>query len=375
MKTNQQHIDELIVRFLSGETSTDENQFISEWICESGGNREYFESFRNLWLASSQIPSPKRFAKQSSTPPSFELSNPHKTNFLRELIKVAAIFIFALFTGALGYHFWIADKQVSGKTSKPVTVESCRGAMSVVVLPDGTKVWLNAGSKITYDKNYNIGQRDINLAGEAYFDVITNPSKPFVVRAGKLAIKALGTSFNVKAYPEDHSIITTLVKGKIVIEGKDNHNKDFTVDLKPKQTITYFADQKEFIAKQTDGAKTNEVATDVHKPSQVAMEDLSMIKLVEVKTELYTSWRGENWVIEKQNLGNLARQLERRYNVTIEFASESIKKYRFSGTIQNETIEQIMEIMRNTMPLKYSIENGKILVTEDKKLMQEFNRQ
>jgi len=147
------------------------------------------------------------------------------------------------------------------------------------------------------------------------------------------------------------------------------------VDLKPKQTITYFADQKEFIAKQTDGAKTNEVATDVHKPSQVAMEDLSMIKLVEVKTELYTSWRGENWVIEKQNLGNLARQLERRYNVTIEFASESIKKYRFSGTIQNETIEQIMEIMRNTMPLKYSIENGKILVTEDKKLMQEFNRQ
>jgi ferric-dicitrate binding protein FerR (iron transport regulator) len=366
-------MDELIVRFFSGDTSSEENQAITHWIQESKANREFFETFRNLWLASAQIPSPKTVYSQSHSLSLPGLANPLKRNFIRELLKIAAIFIFALFTGAFGYH-WMSGSQSSVAGMKTVTFESRRGAMSVVVMPDGSKVWLNAGSKISYDQRYNLSQREVILTGEAYFDVVTNPSKPFVVKAGKLAIKALGTLFNVKAYPEEHSIITTLERGKIVIEGKDSHNKAFTVDLKPKQTVVYFADQKDFIAIQNGSSKSGDKSSKNEVVSHVAMNELSMIKMDAVKTELYTSWRGENWVIEKQNMGNLAQQLERRYNISIEFASENIKKYRFSGTIQNETIEQIMEIMRSTMPLSYSIEKGKIIVKEDKKLMQEFNR-
>jgi transmembrane sensor len=374
LKTNQPPIDEIIVGFLSGENTSDENQVIKAWMSESAANREYFESYRNLWLASSQKPSSKRIS-QPIIKLIGEKPEIRKNNIFREVLKVAAIFIFALLTGAFGYRYLIAEKQFSDNGLKPVTFESRRGAMSMVVMPDGTKVWLNAGSKITYDHLYNIAQREVNLTGEAYFDVVTNPSKPFVVRAGKLAIKALGTLFNVKAYPNDHSIVTTLERGKIVIEGKDNHNKEFSVNLKPKQTVVYFTDQKDLLAVQNGVSKLIEVPSKDAASSEATIKELSMIKMDEVKTELFTSWRGENWVIEKQNLESLAQQLERRYNINIDISSENVKKFRFSGTIQNETIEQIMEIMRNTMPLKYSIEKGKITVTEDKKLMQEFNRQ
>ncbi len=371
---NQQQIDDLIIRFFSNETSFDENQIIGAWINESEANHKYFESFRNLWLASAQVAIPTKFKKPIAVTPTASISNFSKRNYFIEFSKVAAIFVFAFLTGAIGYRFLADSKKSQCNNFKPVTIESSRGAMSVVVLPDGTRVWLNSGSKLLYDKEYNENQRMVTLVGEAYFDVITNPSKPFVVRAGKLAIKAMGTSFNVKAYPEDYSVVTTLVKGKVIIEGKDNNNKDFAVWMQPKQTLTYFENKKDFIAIKKDPAKANVIFTQNEKSNQIVMEELSIIKVKKVKTELYTSWRDANWVIEKQNLYNLARQLERRYSVVIDLRSENIKNFHFSGTIQNETIEQIMEIMRNTMPLKFSMEKGKIIVEEDKKLMKEFNR-
>jgi transmembrane sensor len=373
-------MDDLILRFLTGISTKDENHTLIKWIKNSPANREYFNKLRDIWLASSQIQMKQPFSVDNNNPNTDQSKDPghpaktrHTFKLFKEFVKIAAVFVIALVIGAFGYRSFYGKSDKLFVKPAPVTIESKRGAMSLITLPDGSKAWLNAESEIKYGNHFNSSTREIELLGEAYFEVFTNPSKPFIVKAGNLTIKALGTSFNVKAYPEDRSVITTLVKGKVVIEGKDRKNRDFSVDLKPEQTVTYFIDKQDYI----DQLKVDKAVAPDRKESgsakQTELENLSMIKLEQVKTELFTSWKDKNWIIEQQSLGNLSRELERRYAITIEFKSENIKKYRFSGTIQNETIEQILYILRNTLPLKYTIEKGKVVIEEDKKLIKEFN--
>jgi transmembrane sensor len=94
------------------------------------------------------------------------------------------------------------------------------GGRSEVILPDGSKVKLNAGSNISYSNNFGYAERNILLEGEGYFEVETNPQIPFVVEASGLKIKAFGTIFNVKAYPEEEEITTTLVEGMVKLREK-----------------------------------------------------------------------------------------------------------------------------------------------------------
>jgi transmembrane sensor len=357
-------IDDLIVKFLAGDITRDESHILKDWLKNSPGNREYFNSFRDVWLASALLGRVNEPAKKSRT-----------LGVIREWAKIAAVFAFALLLGALGYRTFFNTSIIAQGKNDPVTIESKRGAMSSVTLPDGSRAWLNAESKITYGNGYNTSLREIELIGEAYFDVVTNPSKPFVVKAGNLEIKALGTSFNVKAYPEDGSVTTTLVNGHVIIEGRDNKNKDFEIELQPNQTITYFNDQQDYIAHLEETTELNSQSQGSESLLTTRLEDLSIIKQDQVKTELFTSWKDKNWVIEQQSLENLTRDMERRYDVIIEFNSESIRKYRFSGTIQNETLEQILYILHNTLPLKYTMEKGRIVIDEDRTKMKEFNRE
>lgn len=369
------NIDDLIIRYLAGETLPSEDVLLNSWVSESNENLSYFKTFRNLWLATSQItPNIKSLPLlKNSESTGRELADQTlktRNKVINIVWKAASILIILVLSGIILFR-QKANIIVNTKDYL-VSVEATLGSRAKTILPDGTSVWLNSGSKLIYGKSYNNQTREVRLVGEAYFDVRTDSSKPFVVKAGTLAIKALGTSFNVKAYPEEFSIITTLVKGKVVIEGKDKEDKDFSVDLKPKQTYTYFSDKRDFAATKTQLLDNKK--NDNNESSHLVMENLLMLKMDKVKTELYTSWRDENWVIENQDLETFARLLERRYNVTIELNSESIKKFRFTGTIQRETIEQIMEIIINTMPVKYSLDKGTFVLMEDRKRIQEFYR-
>jgi transmembrane sensor len=379
MLLKMNNMDDLIIRFLTGIATKDESSALIKWIKNSRGNKEYFNKLRDIWLASSQIKIKEPFsvrninsATDQSVDSVYQVKTSHSFRLFREFAKIAAVFIFALITGALGYRIFYDKPDNLTAKQNPVTIESKRGAMSLITLPDGSKAWLNAGSEIVYGDMFNISTREVKLFGEAYFEVVKNPSKPFIVKAGDIAIKALGTSFNVKAYPEDRSVVTTLVNGQVVIEGKDNKNKEFTVNLKPNQTVTYFIDQQDYIAHLDDNKAVITDRKESGSIHQTEMKDLSIIKMEQIKPELFTSWKDKNWIIEQQSLANLCRELERRYAITIEISSENIKKYRFSGIIQNETIEQILYILHNTMPLKYTMEKGRVIIEEDKNMIKEF---
>jgi len=362
-------IDDLIIRYLTGETTQLENHRLRSWIEESSENNSYFETIRNIWLASAQVNhEPSALPLKSISRGNDNLSSPFiRTRVLNQLLKIAAILTLVVITGA------IVLTQFSKKPGKAandvIVVEATMGSRAITTLPDGSKVWLNSGSKLFYDGNYNNTVRQVKLIGEAYFSVVTNPQKPFVVKAGNLNIKALGTKFNVKAYPEDPSIVTTLERGIVVIEGKDNTNKSFTVTMKPKETVTYFKNEESVFAKESS-EKNHSIASE--REPDPSLITIPIKKVEEVKTELFTSWKDQRWVIEKQKLGELAKDFERRYNIRIHFSSDTIKQFHFSGSFENETIEQIMVIMRHTIPLKYNIEKGVIKIGQDNELMRRF---
>ncbi len=362
-------IDDLIIRYLTGETTQLENHRLRSWIEESSENNSYFETIRNIWLASAQVNhEPSALPLKSISRGNDNLSSPFiRTRVLNQLLKIAAILTLVVITGA------IVLTQFSKKPGKAandvIVVEATMGSLAITTLPDGSKVWLNSGSKLFYDGNYNNTVRQVKLIGEAYFSVVTNPQKPFVVKAGNLNIKALGTKFNVKAYPEDPSIVTTLERGIVVIEGKDNTNKSFTVTMKPKETVTYFKNEESVFAKESS-EKNHSIASE--REPDPSLITIPIKKVEEVKTELFTSWKDQRWVIEKQKLGELAKDFERRYNIRIHFSSDTIKQFHFSGSFENETIEQIMVIMRHTIPLKYNIEKGVIKIGQDNELMRRF---
>ena len=380
MKSDLLEIDDLIIRYLSGATSPEENTVLFSWIKESTDNQSYFNSIRNIWLATSQtnhvvsvhninidkLKVDSEIADNEEDESDEEPAN--SPSVFVQILKVAAIVVFALTIGALGNQYWLNKNQIA-LNDRNMNVQTTLGSRAVTTLPDGSKVWLNAGSRIDYNLDFGQKTRIVKLIGEAFFDVKTDSSKPFVVKAGKLAIKAYGTAFNVKAYPEENSITTTLVRGKVVIAGKDMADKDFAINLKPNDKVAFYNDNSQRINALN---KVHDINNQTLQSAPVVMKDINAVKEAEIKTELYTSWKDERWVIEKRDVESLLSDFERRYNIKIQIESNEIKKYHFTGTLQNETIEQVLVILRHTIPLKYKVEKGLITISEDERLEKEF---
>lgn len=199
------------------------------------------------------------------------------------------------------------------------------------------------------------------MIGEAYFDVVEDPARPFTVDIGGLKVKALGTKFNIKAYPEEASISATLELGRIRVSIPKTDGRTENVILLPNENMLMQRAEKV----QTD--------TDYNE------EDLNNVIISEHKTtkninvKKYISWKDEQWIIERLQLGELATILQRRYNVTMVFNDDDVKHYNFTGTIQNESIEQIMHAISLTAPISYNIVMDTIMVSLDRSAEEEFN--
>ena len=381
--------NDLIVRYLSNECSQDEVNGLLSWIRESVDNERYFNDFKYTWMASLQLkPVDSGITKYvtdkfrnrilNSSKDEKTYKNSLSKNILgvasNRFLKYAAIVITAFFLGILAKSFF-GNKIQSVKIAdnKYFSFESPKGSRSIATLPDGTKVWLNASSKISYSLDYNVIERIIILEGEAYFDVAKNHSKPFVVKANNLNIKAYGTSFNVKAYPEENQVITTLIEGNVTIEGIDEANKKFSLKMDPKQCVIYKTDKKV----TGDLKPENSSTSDKNVPNKsidkfsVAV-NLSVVKKTLPKPEINTSWKDERWIVANVDLKSLSIMLERRFNVNIKFLDEESKKYHFTGIIQNETIEQVLTIMSLTEPVKYKIDRNNIELALNKELKNRY---
>jgi transmembrane sensor len=248
--------------------------------------------------------------------------------FSNRIAQIAAILLIGLLLGV-----YINSIHQS---SSPVFYTSFarKGSISEMLLPDGTHIFLNSGSEIKYSVDGKNGIREIFLNGEAWFEVAKMKHKPFLVHTSIYDVKVLGTTFNIKAYDDGKELITTLEEGKIQVLSSEKHKLTKDIVLTPGQQLSYNVDSRE-------------------------------IKIHDVNTKWFTSWKDNKLVFINMSLKDLKVLLERKYGVDIEIVDQSILKYHYDGTIKNETVLEALELLKHTLPIKYEIVGQKIII--DKK--------
>lgn len=353
-----------IIDYLSGALSTKDSAILNRWLEKDEHNKLLFDQFSDIW----QVSSHNKLSKEIDTEKAWSevqkqlLFQDNKTRniLLHEIIRVAAVFIVALFLGGLGYHFIDRNKEI---ISEPQYVEyvSPLGSRSFVILADGSKVWLNAGSTLKYKSTYGANNRELQLTGEAFFEVAKNKGIPFIVKTSEIDVIALGTKFNVKAYSEEKTIETTLIEGSVKLESSTTIFADNLV-LKPNEKAIF--------------TKKNRSMELVGQPRQTK-EEISISKpkleiIESIEPEPIVSWKDQRWVISNEKLSDLAIKLERRFDVNFIFDNDLLKDYSFRGTLEDETLEQIMEAIKFSSPIKYVIDQKTVYVMADGKKMEKF---
>lgn len=204
------------------------------------------------------------------------------------------------------------------------------GARTKIELPDGSVVWVNEGSRLTYNSTtFGISGRDVFLEGEAYFDIHKNAKLPFVVHADQVDIRVLGTTFNVKAYKDDKTIEAALISGKIAVYMKNNREKK--IILKP--------DEKIVISKALPEIKRVINNNRSFKILKIEKDKAGLAKA--------TAWiRHKQMDFDNEPFEQIIEEMEKRYRVKILFANDSLKQLHFSGIIEDETLMEALRALQ-----------------------------
>ena len=237
-------------------------------------------------------------------------------------------------------------------------ISTKNGSKTSLVLPDGSKVWLNSGSKLTYDKSYGNVLREVTLSGEAYFDVVKKPDMPFIIHTSKMDVKVLGTAFDVKCYPGEKTTETSLIRGSVEITLKDRQEK---IVLKPNEKLV--------INDVTAQAEKNQTNAGNNKSKSVAAEEPVMIVLKNVTREsatnavIETSWVENRLVFSSESFEEVALKMQHWYGVDIQFSNEKLKTKKFTGIFENETVGQALAAMKLTTSFNYTINRDHIIIS------------
>lgn len=243
------------------------------------------------------------------------------------------------------------------------------GSKTKVTLPDGTQVWLNVGSKLTYPNDFkHVSKREITLSGEAYFNVKHDADCPFIIHTDDLDIKDLGTIFNVRAYPKDHVTEATLISGSIEIILRDNPYRK--LKLKPHEKVSYYDECSGFKLQKDKQSPSKEQDTKkLHSLKQVParLEVTAVRPMVLGKKDtivVETAWIKNQMVFRSEDFSHLAERMERWYNVKINIHDEAIKKYTFTGIFQGETLEQALKELQMIRPFQYRINKNEVIIAK-----------
>jgi transmembrane sensor len=374
-------INLLIISYLTDSITGGDLVQLNKWINARNENRVYFNELKNSWILSGD----KNRNSLTQTEESWNtiknklshnrlglgLSLRSQENFnFKKYLKLAATWLLLFGLGsAVSWWIWGRPKEIANITlNRTIEISTPLGARSMIKMPDSTQIWLNAGTTITYSENYGQQSRELNLNGEAYFKVAKDSLHPFIVNTQGVVVRALGTRFNVKAYPGEKTISATLEEGKIDVKILSMTDKYERLVLKPKDKLIYHKETKE--TEKYIESSEDKVKPEGNRP--VKVKDVNILS--NVRTELYTSWKDPRWIIDREPLSTLAPMLERRFNLIIIFDDEQLKKYKFTGTIENETVDQIMAALRLTAPLDYKINKDTLRLTLNLNSKEEFKR-
>ncbi len=271
----------------------------------------------------------------------------------------AASLIFIVISFTMGTYLLTGPASklsVKKEGGAPNQVFTKNGSKTSVDLPDGTKVRLNAGSKIYYDNDF-INRREVYLTGEAYFDVTHQTESPFIIHAANVNIKVLGTAFNVKAYEEDDQVETALVRGSVELTTNDDPERKIL--LRPNEKIAIFKNKN-----ITDSVTRNSASV----KSSYKQEELYSISRMEIDRKDSVlqdiAWMKDRLIFKGELFAQLAKRMERWYGVNFAFRDETCAKIKFTGEFDNQNIVQALDALAFSCNYKfsYSFDKNKVII-------------
>lgn len=354
----------LISRHLAGETSEEEQKELFDLLKDQPEQQYFLDLLGNYWtsgnstFAEDETNTDEHFnhilalADETESANEQQINAPKSNSSFRRKIYLWSAAAAACAAVLLGiYRYSEKQAQPIAAISHKNEVSAKSGAKSRLTLPDGTKVWLNAESRITYNSSFNSKFREVELEGEAFFDVVKNAQRPFIVHTSGIDIKVLGTAFNVKSYPKESTIEATLVRGLIEVIKKDEPTGP-RVLLQPHEKLIY--------NKEKDSLKLAAPSTTISKTPSQDIFIMPVPKSLPDSAMKETSWVYDKLIFDGDKFQDLAVKMERWFDVKIIFLSDKVMNYRFKGVFKNETIEQALNALQLTASFKYKIHDHEV---------------
>lgn len=250
----------------------------------------------------------------------------------------------------------IADTKREAKPNARNTVSTKRGSKSKVSLPDGTQVWLNADSRITYNENFQGKVREVELTGEAFFDVVRDETRPFIIHTSSIDVKVLGTAFNVRSYAEEKNTETSLIRGSVEITLLKSPDMKKII-LKPNDKLIVNNQEGTLVNGADDKAKNNPPVLTLGK-IHYKEKDSSAVETLWIKNKL---------AFDKETLEDIALKIERWYDVKLIITDEKLKKESYTATFEDETLQEVMGALKQAGGgFSYLINKKEVMISPDK---------
>ena len=336
MEEENKHIDELIANYLTEGLDKNALDELKTWIAASAENQQYFIRQREIWFsavsreAASVYDKDKAFENfRNRVESQKEIQSTSRRGFsLSALWRYAAVVAIIIAVGCISY--WQGEVNVKD-TFADISVEAPLGSKTKLYLPDGTLVWLNAGSRMTYSQGFGVDNRKVELEGEGYFEVKRNEKIPFFVKTKDLQLQVLGTKFNFRDYPEDHEVVVSLLEGKV---GLNN----------------LLREEKEAVLSPDERAVLNKAN--------------GLLTVESVTASNASQWTDGYLFFDEELLPDIAKELERSYNVKIHIANDSLKTFRFYDNFvrREQNIQEVLEALASTEKMQYKIEERNITI-------------
>lgn len=337
-----------LIEYIKGKTTSPVTEQVQEWITQSPQNLDYFTRLKDEYVISA-MPNSKATPSQMKIAFNIMDSYPRekkRRNIFKVINSAAAILIIGLVINTI-YIYRTKDMQEPVAEIVPEnrislnhvpqtymhTIYTNKGAKSIITLPDGSTVKLNSDTKLVFPDKFIGSTREIFVTGEAFFDVKPNPDTPMVVSTDKnVFIKVTGTKFNIRAYKNESSTKATLYSGKIEVLGKNKEGAPYVMtSMKPNE-------------------------------SYEVRENVQPLKVLKADTLKLSAWTRGELLFEYTPLSDVIKELERWHGASFEVANERIYNHKFSAKFKQESLVQILEVLKFCTGIEYEIRNDKVIL-------------
>lgn len=318
---------DIILKQINNEASAEEKAALDAWLKEDVANAQLLEDAKAAWNASGKSQfSDVTFntAKawntiQEKIKKEDSVSSLNSSSNTKWIYRIAAVLVLSLFST---WYFLNRNESV-----EQLVAQSTNERL-MVTLPDGSKVWLNSHSKITYPKTFNTTQRAVTLEGEAFFDVTKNPEQPFVIKNTDFEVKVIGTSFNVLAYTKLNDVVVTVVTGTVAFQS----NSGNSVLLTKNETGVL-------------NKITRSVAENVNNNAN------------------FMAWQNGKIEFDNTSIKSVCATLKNYFGVDVVVENQNVYNCKFTGSFKNPTLKEVLSVLENTLNLKTKVNQKSVTIS------------